>query len=55
MSCYLGPYRKLVPALAAHAADDALIVTADDDHVLYATWLERMLACHDRHLHAMSI
>ena len=32
-----------------HWAEDVLLVTADDDRVLDATWLGNLLRCHEEH------
>lgn len=45
----IGPYRKLLPILAGADADDALIVTADDDTKYPADWLSRLVYFHQRH------
>ena len=44
-----GPHRKLLPSLLKHWTEDVLLVTADDDHVLDATWLGNLLRCHKEH------
>lgn len=36
----IGPYRKLLPALARHGRREHLIVTADDDTIYPPRWLE---------------
>jgi hypothetical protein len=45
-----GPYRKLFPALRA-AADEDILIYADDDAIYNEQWAESLLSDFDRHQH----